>query len=106
MHPVIRAASTHARSRRLNTCARITRAVLGHSSIATLPMITAVPGRVSAASTSIDGRNGSPNTTSASRVTSRSTHPPRYPDSSPSTVPIATTATAAVSPTSSAARVP
>ena len=72
-----RAASTQARSRSDSTWARITRAVFGHSSSATVTITTRTPGAVSAASTSMNGRNGSPSTMSATRVTSLSTQPPR-----------------------------
>ncbi len=75
--PVTRAASTQARSRSDNTCARITRAVLGHSNNATVTITTHVPGAVSDASTSMNGRNGSPKAMSATRVTTLSTQPPR-----------------------------
>ena len=105
-HPVTRAASTHARSRKLNTWLRITRAVFGHNSAVTVNITVPVPGRVNDANTSIVGKNGNPNTTSASRVIALSTHPPRYPANNPNNVPIATTANAAVNPTSSAVRAP
>ena len=75
--PVTRAASTQARSRSDSTWERITRAVLGHSSSATVTITTRVPGVVSAASTSMKGRNGRPSAMSATRVISLSTQPPR-----------------------------
>ena len=75
--PVTRAASTQARSRRLRTWLRMTRAVFGHSRAVTVQMTTVVPGRVRAASTSMVGRNGRPSTMSARRVIDLSTQPPR-----------------------------
>ena len=75
--PVMRAASTQARSRRLSTWLRMTRDVFGQSSSATATITVRVPAWLSAAITIIAGRNGRPSTMSVTRPISRSTQPPR-----------------------------
>ena len=75
--PAARAAHTNGRSLSDSTCARITRAVVRHRKNTTSTMISGRLGLEIEITTIANGRNGMPNATSVSRISTSSVQPPK-----------------------------
>ncbi len=97
--PSASAATTNSRLRHSRKLARVSRAKTGRNATPMAIMLVKRPGRKTAARSSADRMAGNPCTASISRMKPSSSHPPKYPDATPSPTPMPMPIPTAMTPT-------